>query len=717
MANKQKPEKPTGRINFEVAFHGKNSDDTTPKMTAIAIDATGKRLEQVSASGEGKFQLSAKAFDNAAKVLIGADGTEPSKDVKFITFHKYQIAKAIEAKRAIDLPRRTWIELLQIQICISGNARHCKWRPFMTEIANTKIAQTVRKEISHVADQRLAIDSLIEPVLSSWKACHPLGDGVIEVYRRTCCCHPIVIFDPRIPDIIRELEVIEREIPPVGPPDPGPLRFEDIRYFKKGAANERAIKASADLDAIKSLEPAQQVAYIQARPYLFCCCGTTKLVASGFLQPGGSFNICWREPLRLKWIRCHDEYAFVIKQLVDDETLTVYDGVAAGQWFRLDDDILLTTYHPDAITCGEPTDPPPGTDGTSVMLETIRSTDSLHLNSPLPNGWDQVPAPVGMQGTVFPAPPAGATVQYKNVGWGNTLPLRYLFFSDLEPTATYYRISVTECDAGGAPTGTRKYLDQPLSWRWHRRRNDLTIKRESFPLGPVGNNLYLIPYRSHYQSLLAAGEIGSWAFRQYHGFVDTTKFGNGRHLITIELFDAAQNQIKPAAAPAADPGAPAAFSFQAWNQADLSATVPVNYGALTHLFWWDNRTTKARILSINKNGAPFVEECLFLDGPRNTNVSVDYRAKHDEPAFLYWHDLRWKRGLFTSWRSWVGLTANNVDPGTSPNRTYAQLLEDKNQCAFTIEVRTRAKITHGGGRIHNYDNRDDGAIAIISPIP
>ena len=717
MAKKPTPTKPSNNVTFEVALRGIEPDDTPPDLTAIAIDAKGKAIQQVDADKQGRFRMSARAFKAAAKVLIGAAGSEPGGDQKFITFHKFQIAKAIDAKRAVELPRRSWSELLRVRICIDGTARHCQWRPFLTEILNARISRAAKKGFFRVADRQLPVEAVLEPVVTAWKLCRPLCDGVVEVYRRTCCCHPIVIYDPRIPEIIRELEEIELRHPPVGPPDPGPLRFREVSFLAGGAADQRAINASEDLENIMSLEAAEQAAYIQARPYLFCRCGEPKLMASGFLQPDGSFNICWWEPLRLLWYRCHDEYAFVIKQLVDDETVTIYDGVAAGQWFRRDDEIELTSYHPDAIVCDEPSDPPPGATTTSVMLEAIRSTDSFHLDSPLPSGWDRVPPPSGSHGLAFPASPAVPAYQWKNVGWGKTLPLRYLFFDDLEPIATYYRISVSECNALGQPTGTRKYLNAPLSWVWYRRRADLTIKRETLSLGPVGDKLYRIPYRSLFQALLGPDEIGEWAFRQFHGFVNSRNFAHGRHLVTLELFDAAENQIKPVTAPGSDPGTPAGFSFQAWDQADLSATVPVHYGALTHLFWWDNRATDSLILAINKGGAPFLEECLFLEGPRTTNVSVDYRAKHPEPLFLYWHDLRWKRGLFTSWVDWVGKTATSVDPGTSPDRSYADLLGPKDQCAFTIEVRTRAKITHGAGRIHDYDDRDDGAIAIISPLP
>jgi hypothetical protein len=723
MGKKRNSRKPSGNVVFKVALQGRKDDEETPQLSAIAIDASGEPIASAEVSSTGEVKLPSRAFEQATRVMIGAKGSEPGDDdAEFVPLHKFQVAKAIEAKSAIDLPRSAWLKFLHFRRCISGRARHCDWFPYVIEIQNTRVQRLAVDGVVELGKRAFSVDAIVEPLLPFLRRCKPLCDGVVEVYRRTCCCPPIVVFDPRIPEIIRDLEDLIRVFPPIPLPDPlpdPPPVFRDLPFFQEGAEDIRAVNAETDLKALKALPPAEQPAYIQARPYLFCSCSAPTLVASGFLQPDGEFNICWNEPLRLMWIHCHDEFAFRIKQLVEDDTITIYDGVAAGQWFESDEEIVLTSYHDDAIVCDPPPDAPPGVGKTSVMLETIRSTPSEHLNSPVPDGWDRVPTPVGNQGTAFPASVVPGAVQYKNVGWGLGLPLHYLFFDDLEPIATYYRISVVEADASGHPTGPRKYFNNALSWRWHRRRTDLTIKKEVVDLGPVpgSSNLYRIPYRSLYQALLAPGEIGEWAFGQYHGSVNTPDWGNGRHLVTLELFDAAQNQIKPTGAPASDPGTSAPFNFQTWDQTNLTATVPVDFAALTHLFWWDNRHTDAAILAVNKNGVPFNDQCLFLEGPRNTNVSMDYRAKHDDPRFLYWHDVRWKRGLFTAWQTWVPATPASVDPGTTPNRTYDQLLGTEDKCAFTLEVRTRAKIFAGGSRIQTYDDRDTGAIAIISPQP
>jgi hypothetical protein len=713
-------------VSFQIALRERKEDDPTPELSAIAEDQNHKAIETVDVATNGVVRMSKSAFDRAAMILIGPRGAELGGDMQFVRFHKYQIADAIGSKRLIDLPRRSWLPFLTFQRCISGTAEHCQWRPWLIHFNNKRFLGLSDGGTVKLAGESFATESLLEPFLPIWLSCTPLCDGLVEVYRRTCCCPPLVILDPRIPDIIVNLEEIVRVKPPFPfppGPEPDPIPFENIQFFAGGAENQSVINADVDLKALKSLPNHEQAAYIQGRPYLFCSCSSAVHVASGFLSPDGSFDICWNEPLRLFWRHCHDEFAFVIKQAIDGSTVTIYDGVAASQWFHIDDNIELTSYHPDAIVCDYPTIPPPGTTGTSVMLEKIRSTVSLHLNSPLPTQWDRVATASGNDGLAHPAPPPApadaATVQYKNVGWGKILPLRYLFFQDLEPIATYFRISVVKADASGAPTGTPVKLQESLSWGWYRRKTDLTIKRESFPLGPEPgtDKLYLIPYRSLLNTPLLPGEIGEWAAGQFHGLLDTTSFQNTRYLVTLELFDSAKNQIKPLTAPhvPADLEIPAPFSFQTWDQSDLSTTVPVPYKALTHLFWWDNRSTQAKILDVLKGGFAVPGKCLFLEGPRTTTVSIKYRAKHPESRFLYRHDLRWKRGLYPDWTVWVPWNATNEDPGTSPTREYAELLELHDKCSFTIEVRTRAKITDGSGRIQDYHDRDIGSLAIISP--
>jgi len=715
MVEKKKGSKSERNPRFRLSFENRQKDDPEPEVSVVALDARGRKLESVKVAGDGSVALEAATLEKAETVLVGPRDADFAKEKeRFTPFHGHQIRDAVERRADVSLTRRAWLPFLQIKLCVAGKARHCHWHPWWTEIYNLRVTAAAAQRSLDLGTRQVAtLENLVlEPLIPGWKHCRPLCDGVVEVYRRTCCCPPIIVFDPRIPEIIDRLEKLVVELPP-GPPIPDPPPFEKVPFQKSGAADLRAIQAEADLRAVKSLSGRELVEYVNARPYLFCHCSAPEQVASGFLQPDGSFNICWWEPLRIMFPGCRDRVAYKVKQVVDGVTVTVYDGVAAHQWFGYDDDVVLTTYHPDAVVCDEPPDPPAGVGKTSVMLELIGSTESRHLDSPVPDGWSSVGAPGANGGLAFPAaPPADpSTPQYKNVGWGGTLALRYLHYEDLRPIATYFRVSVARANAAGDPVGTRTYLDHPLAWVWYRRRVDGTIVREVEPLKDGG--YYKIPYESLFQAHLGPGENGKWGARQVHAFVDTTKFADDKHLVTLELYDSAKNQIQPQAAN--DPGAQKKdFTFQSWNQADLSATEPVSHKGLTHLFWWDNRDTTAEIV-----GIPGVGDCQFLTGPRNATVEMSYKAYHEEPKFLYRHDVRHQKGLHGGWQNWVPWNADNhkVPAGVTPAKSYEDMLGTADQCTFGVEVRTQAKITDGSGRITDYDHRDNGSFAIVSPKP
>src|SRR5262249_23644267 len=113
------------------------------------------------------------------------------------------------------------------------------------------------------------------PELIYWPfRCRVICNGVVEVYRRTCCCQPWIINDSRIPELIRDLEHIIRgfpKVPPIphpAPPDPPP--FAETLFFKEGALDEMALNAYHDLAAIRALPATEVVNYINARPYLLC---------------------------------------------------------------------------------------------------------------------------------------------------------------------------------------------------------------------------------------------------------------------------------------------------------------------------------------------------------------------------------------------------------------------------------------------------------------
>ena len=194
-------------------------------------------------------------------------------------------------------------------------------------------------------------DSISELVYGRFR-CQIICNGTVEVYRRTCCCEPWIIDDIRLPELVRDLEDIIRKIPeipripqPPNPPDPPPPIIQKT-FFKDGTLDELTLNASHDLEAIRGLEKAELVNYINARPYLICrrySCSSAKKVAQGEINPDGRFNICWRDFPTISRAFCHDEYAYVVKQKIFGITFTIYNGVAANKWFHQDDDVTLTS--------------------------------------------------------------------------------------------------------------------------------------------------------------------------------------------------------------------------------------------------------------------------------------------------------------------------------------------------------------------------------------
>ena len=202
------------------------------------------------------------------------------------------------------------------------------------------------------------------------------------MYRRRCCCPPIVIYDPRIPEIIEWLEdppfpepFPEPDPPvPIPFPEPGPdpVPWERLdRLFTAGALDTVKANAGRDLVALKQLAPVEQVAYLNARPYLWCSCGTPTKVADGTIQDDGTFSICWQEPPFLSPSWCHDEFAYVVKQPRFGTLVTIYNGVAANQWFHAGDNPTLSSYSPFAVGCKEPVVPG---EGAFVVLQDLGDT-------------------------------------------------------------------------------------------------------------------------------------------------------------------------------------------------------------------------------------------------------------------------------------------------------------------------------------------------------
>ena len=371
-------------------------------------------------------------------------------------------------------------------MCVSGSVSHCFPFPIVLNnlVKNYQIEQSKFISTKENVLNKTAVDAQIAyPLYPIFHHCDKICDGLVEVYRRTCCCYPIIIYDPRIPEIIKELENIVVQVPPIKwppipGPDPGP---EFLPFFKEGALDQKAFHAGKDLIALRTLEPHLIPEYINARPYLFCTCGTTKKVAQGIIGVDGKFNICWYEPLRFLFPNCHDEYSFIVKQNFNGSTITIYNGVSANIWFKAGDFASLVSYSIFAQSCRS--NDFPG-EGAFSLLQDIGSTGSFRLKTPNASGWDRVASPVYNDGLAYPAATAAdALGKYLNRNWGGTLKLRYFFSEPMKSVgAKYYRVSVVESDAFGNPTGERKYL-APSEWKYYEIIGTIIYVR-SIALGP-----------------------------------------------------------------------------------------------------------------------------------------------------------------------------------------------------------------------------------------
>jgi hypothetical protein len=699
----------------QLHLHGVETGQELPDMAIFALDRGHQPIHQSPVDKEGRFEIPDEVLSKSTYIAVGPESEIEDFDAeRAMVFRTRRFIEQLKVDPLIEIPKKDWYHWLMITLCVSGSVRHCfPYRWFVSDLLQQavfyKASQAKYMKVSPVKkaalqDIALAKNLAIKPI---FHRCEPVCDGLVEVYRRTCCCFPYIDLEPRLPDLLdileRYVERIPIKWPPIPEPDPGP--WQEL-LFKGGLLDEMALNAPTDLAMLRSLPYAQQVEYIQARPYLhifFCHCGPAVKVAQGTIRSDGNYSICWREPLRLMLINCHDEYAYVVRQNIGGNTVTIYDGVAANKWFHYDDDAELVSYHPQAQGCRH--NDFPG-EGAFALLQDIGLTESYRLQTPDATGWDRVAAPVYNDGLVDTvANPALALGAYKNRNWGGNLLLRYAFSEPMKAAgAKYYRISVSAADASGNPTGARSYFSDGLSWRKYVViGTDIYVQTDT--LGPFTqggeNNLYVIPYDAD----------ADWQSGQFHGAVNTPAFANGRYLLTLEVFNAAGQRIRPTGS--GGPGLDAPFTFRRWYQ-PTGPTADVPFAALTHMFWWDNRQAIAEIVDLRHNGSPSMQECQFLEGPDSDTFSVGYKAYHPEPMFLLNHSLWWQRGLGGPTGYLVASDPNNVGPalGVSPAASFSTMLGSEPKCSFALNLYVNVKTTNGIGTLDSLDAWDNAAFAL-----
>src|SRR5262249_47565559 len=148
-----------------------------------------------------------------------------------------------------------------------------------------------------------------------------------------------------------------------------------------------------------------------------------------------------------------------------------------------------------------------------------------------------------------------------NAPWAQTLSFLLYFHPGLEALgAAYYRLSIVAADTTGNPQSgaTPAPILNSVAWsHWVADAQGHWVPQAQV-LGPVTrgaqNGLFRIPY----------DDDALWLGDQFHQYLDTTQYANGRYLLVLELFDNAGNRLIPAGAPADAGDRPTNFAFLRW---------------------------------------------------------------------------------------------------------------------------------------------------------
>lgn len=748
-------------VKYSLTLAGAGPNEAVPTLAIYALP-DGKPPQKIATADGGSI-----SFD-PAKVKGMTLGIGPDADPATIDAASLIRVRADQvldqwARAGITLPRERWWQLLTETICVSGDVKKCRpWYlapPYIkARPLPAKLGVQLRPEVASGFD--LSASSIMLP-----QRCLPLCDGVVEIHERVCCCPTIDWRDliDRLRDLLDDLPILVRwPDPPI--PDPGPripggifggigpgprppigsipniadLRRIAPRLTPRPAPSllpapdlTRTIPSERiyeDYQALLKIRPTDVATFVDKRPYLsaYLCRCTSRKVGEVPIQPNGDFDFCYRRPRRLHNARerCHTVFAYRVKQKIGPFWITVYDGVAGQDYFGAGEEAHLRTSHPLGRPCGDGPTPPDEGDGTAfVMLEHVGG--SHHFNFPAQTGLSNMANLGADSGLVdFGSVP--------DCPWATTLGLRLWSSKQLDGIVVYYRFKAVPVDGFGNPVGTPVTLTGPISWqRFVSVAGEIVTQPESLAAEPatVGGEigLYRMPYWTN---------GNDWLSGQYHQLWDTKspQFPDGKYLLILELFGPSGARIKPASAPAGDPGTARPFQLRRWTAPTVTANVP--FADCGHVFWVNNKPVTGDIVDIRKNGNPSTDECQFISGPggtttSGTKISIGFRAFHadgvttsasavDNNSFMAGYSISWQRGLNGPGGT---VETGSTDQGESaPEPSNALFISDllgtHTRCTFSVHLHVDAKHTNGGGFIDAYDYHETASFALeVTPGP
>ena len=698
-----------------VKLEGVKAGDEKPAV-ALYLFGTNGRLEKVATAKDGRLSIPRKiAKKSNATVALGpdVDGPQGISMGALLQFRSEDLQKW-EKSGTVYIPKSVWPGWLQFLVCLSGKVERCL--PILWDPLQVMKGLRLNPPIPH-------------------PRCAPVCAGIVEIYEKECCCD--VRYIPiDISDIIKRLEEILATYPPIPIPDPGPVSNVDRNLLYKIQlarstsspmfAGEPQLDLVAEVSKISAMPTGQAEEYIRSTDFYrpFICSCTSRKLGEAVLGPDGSFSYCYlRFPVRNpSWKTCSFYYCYKVKQWNGSSWAYIYNGQALNQDFSSDQLADLTTFW------GTACDPGPVVDGDTpyVMLENIGGTESWNLVSPGQTGELSLSAPPDNGGLVFPPSGGGSDIgAFLNCPWGQALSFRLRFDPRMQALgATYYRISIVPTSNGSSASGPAQPLSNGVTWgKLVYQGGQWIVQYESLGPNIVGaqSNLYKIPYGT------------DWLWYQYHNSWDTTTLPNGRYFVSIEVFDAAGNRLKPTTAPGA--GTPTNFIFL--KMLDSVNTADVLYPTLLHLFWTDNSPCVGHIEDLRMDGLPNSDECQYMMGDCCSTFSAGFRAFHatrNSPTapetFMYYYQIWYHRGLGGS--NVTTDTGGTNQPGTlgagnpaeSTPQSFCDMLglsrnpgnrcepSTHGKCSFALNLYAWAKHWNGSGRLSQYDASDQAAFSL-----
>lgn len=736
---------------------GAEADQKLPALALYTLSEDGKPLEQLAVAKEEMMDVDTAVLAKYPEIALGPlvenPGTLDTRQL--VNLRSQDMLKLWRQEPVLDLPPHWWDRWFWQRVCVSGHVRKC--RRIIVADAFKQPRMSAQLSVSQALTSQLSSSILaqtFDPQASVSilpQICRTICDGTVEVFERVCCCRDLIIFDPRIDDLLdrlREIVVVRPPIPEPGPgPDPAPFRGLNIASTRLSSrvttrAMKRALqqptdlveanseRLAEDLKVLERMPRAEAHSYINANLHLwpfFCHCSMRKL-GETVIHTDGTFTFCYRRPLQLNPIgqHCKTTYAYRVHQVINGSDVVIYDGLARKEYFAATEDAGLTSYHLLARTCADAPEPPVDHERPFVMLQDVGGARTHRLVSPAQMAVMGLNSPTlpGNAGLLDPPPAYRSAVwqpgdsQPYDRPWARGLAFRLYFHPGMQAIgATYYRISIAQADSNGNPVGTPEPITTPLSWdRWEYVAGMPHKVGESLGPNPIVDSngdtqagLYRIPYWS--SSKL-------WLTDQFHAGWDTTSIMDGKRLVIVEVFDAGGNRLRPTGATGT--GVDRNFSMLRW--VNESVPTSVAYAALAHLFWVNNQLCYGDIEDLRKDGIASSQECQFMSGNADSQFSAGFRAYHQHgtnlaagQSFMWYYTLWYHRGLNgpdvtieTEGLNAPGSMGGGTAAVSSP-LSFGSMLHDDNgtpldpsddtdhqKCTFALNLRVYGKHTNGG---------------------